>query len=400
MHPPTSLFSLRSLSAVASLAAVLCFGATAPAQEPIKLGIIGPYTGGSSPMGVSMRDGARLAAKEINGAGGVMGRKIELVERDDTATNERGAQLTQELIDSQKVVAMAGFINTGVAKASVRYPNERKIPCIVNVATGIIVNEYFKDGEGKPQDNYLFSISLNDTIQSDVIVSQVVDKKGFKKIAILADDTNYGQSGRGFVENELKKRNITPVYVGKFKIKDTDMTPQLQEARAAGADALIVYGIGPENAQIANGRKKIGWNVPMYGSWTMSMSNYIDNAGANGEGTFLAQAFIQDAAKTPKQKKFIADYMKEYKPDDERIPSAMSAAQGYDSVYLLAAAIKQANSTDGTAIRDALCSLKGSIEGVSTTYNNPFSKDDHIALKREAGQLGVIQKSRISLANQ
>ena len=133
----------------------------------------------------------------------------------------------------------------------------------------------------------------------------------------------------------------------------------------------------------------------MYGSWTMSMSNYIDNAGPNGEGTFLAQAFIQDAARSPKQKKFVTDFLKEYKPDDDRIPSAMSAAQGYDSVYLLAAAIKQANSTDGTAIRDALCSLSGSIEGVSTTYNNPFSKEDHIALKREAGQLGVVQKSRI-----
>ncbi len=349
-------------------------------------------------MGASMRDGARLAAKEINAAGGVLGRKIELVERDDTATNERGAQLTQELIESQKVVAIAGFINTGVAKASVRYPIEKKVPCMINVATGIIVNEYFKDGSGNPQDNYLFSISLNDTIQSDVIVSEVVDKKGYKKVAILADDTNYGQSGRGFVEAELKKRNITAVYVGKFKIKDTDMTPQLQEARAAGAEAIIVYGIGPENAQIANGRKKIGWNVPMYGSWTMSMSNYIDNAGPNGEGTFLAQAFIQDAAKTEKQKKFIADYTKEYKPDDGRIPSAMSAAQGYDSVYLFAAAIKQAGSTDGTAIRDALCSLKAPVEGVSTTYNNPFSKDDHIALKRAAGQLGTIKDGRIAPA--
>lgn len=386
------LKNLLSLLPAVALATVVS------AQEPIKIGIIGPFTGGSSPMGASMRDGARLAAKEINGAGGVLGRKIELVERDDTATNERGAQLTQELIESQKVVAIAGFINTGVAKASVRYPLEKKVPCIINVATGIIVNEYFKDADGKDQDNYLFSISLNDTIQSDVIVSEAVDKKGYKKIAILADDTNYGQSGRGFVESELKKRNVTPVYVGKFKIKDTDMTPQLQDARAAGADCLIVYGIGPENAQIANGRKKIGWNVPMYGSWTMSMSNYIDNAGPNGEGTFLAQAFIQDAAKSDKQKKFIADYQKEYKPEEGRIPSAMSAAQGYDSVYLLTAAIKQAGKAEPAAIRDALESLKGSIEGVSTTYNNPFSKTDHIALKRPAGQLGMIKDGRIAPA--
>ncbi len=387
------------LKRILTLLPMAALAASALAQEPIKIGVIGPYTGGSTPMGASMRDGARMAAKEINAAGGVLGRKIELVERDDTSTNERGAQLTQELIESQKVVAITGFINTGVAKASVRYPVEKKVPCIINVATGIIVNDYFKDGEGKDQDNYLFSISLNDTIQSDVLVSEVIDKKHYKKVAILADDTNYGQSGREFVEKELAKRNVKPVYIGKFKIKDTDMTPQLQEARAAGADVLIVYGIGPEDAQVANGRKKISWNVPMYGSWTMSMSNYIDNAGTNGEGTFLAQAFIQDAAKTDKQKKFIAEFVKEYKPEDGRIPSAMSAAQGYDSIYILAAAIKQAGNTDGKAIRDALCALNGSIEGVSTTYNKPFSVTDHIALKREAGQLGMIKNSRIAPAN-
>src|SRR5450432_3189209 len=70
----------------------------AAATDPIKIGVIGPFTGGSSPMGLSMRDGVRLAAKQINAGGGVMGRQLELIERDDQATNERGAQVTQELL--------------------------------------------------------------------------------------------------------------------------------------------------------------------------------------------------------------------------------------------------------------------------------------------------------------
>lgn len=369
------------------------------AAEPIKIGVIGPYTGGSSPMGLSMRDGVRLAAKEINANGGVLGKKIELIERDDQATNERGAQVTQELIASQKVSAILGFINTGVAKASVRYPVEGKIPTIINVATGIIVNEYFKDAEGKPQENYLFSMSANDTIQSDLIVSEFVDKKGYKKIAILADDTNYGQSGREFVENELKKRDITAVYVGKFKIKDTDMTPQLQEAKAAGAEALIVFGIGPENAQIANGRAKLGWMVPMIGSWTMSMSNFIDNATVNGEGVMMPQSFIQDSAKTDRQKKFVAEYLKEFKPQDDRIPVAVAAAQGYDSMYVMAGAIKEAGSTDGTKVRDALCDLKNPYSGVVMTYNKPFSATNHVALRKADVGLGMVKAGRVAPAN-
>ena len=347
-------------------------------------------------MGLSMRDGVRLAAKQINASGGVLGRKIELIERDDQATNERGAQLAQELISSQKVVAMLGYINTGVAKASVRYPIENKIPLIINVATGIIVNDYFKDTDGKPQENYLFSMSANDTIQSDMIVSQFVDKQGFKKIAVLADDTNYGQSGREFVENELKKRGVTPVYVGKFKIKDTDMTPQLQEAKAAGAEALIVFGIGPENAQVANGRAKLGWMVPMIGSWTMSMSNFIDNASSNGEGVMMPQSFIQDSAKTERQKTFVSEYLKDFKPQDDRIPVAVAAAQGYDSMYVMAQAIKDAGSTDGTKVRDSLRDLKTPVSGVVMTYTKPFSPTNHIALTKNDVGLGVVKGGRVA----
>lgn len=365
------------------------------AAEPIKIGVIGPLSGGSSPMGLSMRNAARLAAREINAAGGVLGRPLELVERDDASTNERGAQLTLELIESQKVVAITGFANTGVAKASVRYPLEKKVPLLINVTTGIIANDYFKDAEGNAQENYLFSISLNDTIQSAVLAHEVVDVKGFRKVSLLCDDTNYGQSGRAFVEAELKARGLTAVSVSKFKIKDTDMTPQLQEARAAGAEALIVYGIGPEDAQIANGRAKLGWPVPMFGSWAMSMSNYIDNAGPNGDGTFCVQTFIQDDPRTEKQNFFLADYAREFNSEAGRIPSAMSAAQGYDAIYLLAAAITQAGVTDGPAIKGALENLKHPVVGVSTTYTTPFSATDHVALKREAGRMGMVMDGKI-----
>ena len=100
---------------------VLGWSMSAMAAEPIKIGVSGPFTGGSAPMGVSMRDGVRLAVNEINAKGGVLGRKIELVERDDEAKNERGVQVAQELINKEHVVATVGYINTGVALASQRF---------------------------------------------------------------------------------------------------------------------------------------------------------------------------------------------------------------------------------------------------------------------------------------
>ena len=366
---------------------------TAVAADPIKVGVSGPYTGGSSSMGVSMRDGVRLAVKEINAAGGVLGRQIELVERDDEAKNERGVQIAQELINKEKVVATLGYINTGVALASQRFYQEAKIPVFNNVATGTIITKQFQG------DNYIFRNAARDEIQAPMIVKEAIEKRGYKKVAILADSTNYGQLGREDLEKALKAKGITPVAVEKFNIKDVDMTPQLLKAKEAGAEAILTYAIGPELAQIANSMAKLGWKKPMIGSWTLSMANFIDTAGKNGEGARMPQTFIQEA-NTKKRKAFIDSYVKTFKPKNGRIDSPVSAAQGYDSVYLLAAAIKQAGSTEGPKIKDALENLNEKVEGVVTTYDKPFSKTDHEAITDNIPLMGEVKGGRVVYAYQ
>ncbi|MBU6504239.1 MAG: ABC transporter substrate-binding protein [Betaproteobacteria bacterium] len=367
----------------------------AMAAEPIKVGLSGPFTGGSSPMGLSMRDGVRLATEEINKAGGVLGRKIQLIERDDEAKNERGVQVTQELISREKVVADVGFINTGVALASQRFYEEAKIPVINNVATGSLITKQFLPPEYK--DNYVFRTSANDGIQSHMIVEEAIIKRKFTKVAILADSTNYGQLGREDLEKALAARGVKPVAVEKFNIKDTDMTAQLLRAKEAGAQAILTYGIGPELAQIANGMAKLGWKVPMIGSWTLSMANFIDNAGANSNGARMPQTFIQEP-NTPKRKAFIDAYVKAYHPANGRIPSPVSAAQGYDSMYLLAAAIKQAGTTDGPAVRAALEDLKQPVEGVVTNYNKPYSHSNHEAITANIPVMGEVKDGHVVYA--
>jgi len=137
---------MRGWSSVCDVASLMLTTGLAFAADPIKVGVTGPYTGGSSSMGVSMRDGVKLAISEINKAGGVLGRQLQAVERDDEAKNERGVQIAQELINKEKVVATLGFINTGVALASQRFYQEAKIPVFNNVATGSIVTQQLKTG--------------------------------------------------------------------------------------------------------------------------------------------------------------------------------------------------------------------------------------------------------------
>ncbi|WP_050468340.1 ABC transporter substrate-binding protein [Herbaspirillum chlorophenolicum] len=371
-------------------AALMTFAMSSQAADPIKIGVSGPYTGGSAPMGASMRDGVKLAVAEINAQGGLLGRQVQLIERDDEAKNERGVQIAQELINKEKVVATVGFINTGVALASQRFYQEAKIPVINNVATGSVITKQFE----KDKDNYVFRTSASDQIQAKMIADEAVDKQKYTKVAILADSTNYGQLGREDLEKVLASKKVTPVAVEKYNIKDVDMTAQLLKSKQGGAQVVLTYGIGPELAQIANGMEKLNWHVPIIGSWPLSMGNFIDNSGKNGNGARMPQTFIQDG-NTPKRKAFIEAYQKAYKVD--RMPSAVSAAQGYDSILLLAAAIKQANSTDGEKVRAALENLNTKVEGVVTTYDKPFTHDDHEAIKPGAVVMGEVKNGRVVL---
>jgi branched-chain amino acid transport system substrate-binding protein len=380
---------MRHLTRLASALALAASASLAFAADPIKIGVDGPFTGGSSSMGVSMRDGVRLATDEINKAGGVLGRPLQLVERDDESKNERGVQIAQELINKEKVVAAVGYINTGVRWRAASSGSESG-------------DEQRRHWLGRHQfddqpDNYIFRNAAHDSIQAPMVVEEAIVRRGFKKPAILADSTNYGQLGREDLEKALALKGVKAVAVEKFNIKDVDMTAQLLKAKEAGADVVLTYGIGPELAQIANGMTKLGWKVPMVGSWTVSMANFIDNAGPGGEGARMPQTFIQEPT-TPKRQSFIVAYLKTFNPKNSRIDSPVSAAQGYDSVYLLAAAIKQAGSTDGPKVKAALEDLKTPIDGVVTTYNKPFSKGDHDAITANIPVIGEVKGQRVVYA--
>lgn len=262
-----------------------------------------------------------------------------------------------------------------------------------NVVTVSIVTRQFDD---QPE-NYIFRNAAHDSIQAPMIVEEAVTRRGFKKVAILADSTNYGQLGRADLEKALEIKGVKAVAVEKFNVKDVDMTAQLLKAKAAGAEVLLTYAIGPELAQNANGMTKLGWKVPMIGSWTLSMGNFIDNAGPGGEGARMPQTFIQEPT-TPQRQAFIINYLRTFNPKNARIDSPVSAAQGYDSIYLLAAAIKQANSTDGPKIKAALEDLNAPVDGVVTTYNKPFTAKDHEAIAANIPVFGEVKGEKVVYA--
>lgn len=368
---------------------LLCFSVAAHAVEALRIGVSGPFSGGSAPMGVSMRNGIRLAAAEINGAGGIHGRPLLLIERDDQGRSDKGINIAKELILRQRVIASVGFVNSGVALASQGVYQQAGIPAMTAVATAPKVTQQF--APPKYPLNFVFRVSATDAQQAPLIVREA-KRSGLSRLAIFHDQTNYGRLGLQELLKAMSNEGLAPVYVGQFRLGEHDMIPQLREAQSKGAQAILTYAIGPELAQIANTLAQMDWRPPLIGSWTLSMSNFIDDAGPNGDGARMVQTFISDSA-DPLRQAFVARYLKTF--GGRRIPSAVAAAQGYDSLLLLAAALREAGSTDGKAIVLALESLKAPVQGVITTYHKPFSHSNHDAIDLSIPMIGKLQKSEI-----
>jgi branched-chain amino acid transport system substrate-binding protein len=366
------------------------FPAPSRAQEPLKIGLTGPFSGSSVSSGLSMRDGAKLAAEEINAAGGVsVGgtmQPIQFIERDDRSNVQQGMTIAQELVKSDKVIATVGYVNTGVALATQIIYQEARIPVMNCAATGSKITTQFS------APNYIFRNSASDAIQAPMIAEEAVVRRGFKSVAIFADKTNYGQHGRVDLEIALLNSSVVPVDIEMFKVGEKNMVPLLTRARDAGAEVILTYASGAELTAIANGMDQLGWKAPLIGSWTLASQNFIEGAGANSEGAVMPQTFIQ-VPLTPKSSAFIEGYQKRF--NTERMPSPAAAAQCYDAVYILAAAIEQAQSTNGVKIREALENLSKRIEGIVTTYDHPYTAEDHEAISANIPVLGVVKSGRV-----
>ncbi|MGB6055313.1 MAG: ABC transporter substrate-binding protein, partial [Burkholderiaceae bacterium] len=193
----------------------LSIGATAQNAAPIKIGTNCTLEGQSGEMGVSVLSALRIAVGEINAVGGVGGRKLQLIERDDKADPAIGRAVAEDLVHKEKVVATIGYCNSGVAAKAIDVYQEAKVPLIIPVATGTAITK--KYAPPAAAENYIFRVAMADERQVDFILQEMIDRRGLSKIAVFADDTGYGEGGLKDVERLLAARGMKPVAVERFK---------------------------------------------------------------------------------------------------------------------------------------------------------------------------------------
>ena len=341
------------------------------AQNEIKIGYNADQSAsGAAELGLSGLYGFQAAIDDLNAQGGVLGRQVVGVVRDDAGAPPKSIQNMNELIDNEKVAAVVGPTNSGNALAWLHIPQQKKVPVISHVATATdITARYAKE----PQ-NYIFRVSMVDREQLALLAAYAVKASKSKNIAIIADTTGYGQAATKDLQEILTLHGIKPVGIEKFGPKDTDMTSQLAKLKAAGADMIITGSLADATAQVLKSMEKMDYYPGLLSTWGSINTPLVNIAGPKlAEKTVFAASTTEDASDRAAalHKRLVAKH--------PNMPAFVSAAQGYDAVMLIAAAIKQADGTDGPKLQAALENL-GAVQGIIKKYEKPFSKEQHEAL--------------------
>jgi branched-chain amino acid transport system substrate-binding protein len=370
---------------LAPLGFLLLLGAlplpTLAAAETIRIGIIFPLTGGSSDMGNSARIGAQVAVDEVNEIGGYLGRRLELVIRDDKSNPDTGLQAAQELVLQEKVMATVAFCNTGVAAKALDVFQKNQHVLIVPCATGTALTAKYPAAE-----SFIFRTSARDALQTRFLAAELA-KRGLSRPALLVDKSGYGDAGLADLQEALAKVNIQPAIVVRFAVGEKSLIDEVRQARAAGADSLIGWTVGPEQGVLAAARAQVGWQAPQFGPWTLSHRSAFETSGGAVEGTMSVQTVLPNVF-LERNNAFRVRYRKLSK--EALFGSMMSAAQTYDAMHLLLRAMFEAKSDlSGPALKRALENLPRRYAGVVTTYDAPFSAKDHDAISANMLWLGT-----------
>lgn len=357
--------------------------------KPIRVGLITPLTGGNADVGNSTRRGAEQAVKEINDLGGLLGRPLELVIRDDKGDPDQGRKVSEELVLKEKVDFTIGFCNTGVAMKALDVFQDNKHLLMVSCAQGTAITAKYPAA-----DSYIFRTAAPDNVNARFLINEIVNRRNIKRVAILADSTGYGEGGVKDLSAELDKRDLKPVTVIRFPLDVTSLTDEMRKAREAGAEAIIVYTVAPEQAVAAKSRHEIGWKVPYFAPWPLSFRAVVEKVGPEVlEGTMMAQTVIEDSA-NERRAAFLLRYFRYFK--EKRIGSLMAAAQTYDAMYLmLFAAFQTKGDIKGTTLKAALEAKTRPYQGVVTTYTEPFSARDHDAFSVNMVWLGTWRRGQV-----
>ena len=371
---------LRKLLAATTMASLAW---AASAAEPIRIGTVLSVTGPAAFLGDPELKTLQQYVEDINKAGGVIGRPLELVHYDDASDANKANGFTKRLLDDDHVDLIVGGTTTGATMSMVPLVEKAGVP-FISLAGAVVVVE--------PVKKWVFKTPHTDRMAAEKVFEDM-KKRGLTKIALLSETSGFGQSGRKETEAVASRYGITLVANETYGAKDTDMSPQLTKIKGtAGVQAVFVFGLGQGPAIVTKNYKQLGLALPLYHAHGVASEEFIKLAGPAAEGVRLPAAALLVANKLSDkdpQKAVALGYMRAF---EGRWKTDVSTFGGhaFDGLMLAVDAIKRAGSADKAKVRDALETTKGYV-GTGGVVN--MSATDHMGLDLSAFRMLEIKNS-------
>ena len=358
------------------------------AQEPVRVGAFLSVTGPAAFLGDPELKTLELYVERLNAAGGVLGRKLQLVAYDDAGDAEKARTFAKRLIEQDKVDVIVGGSTTGTTMAAVPLVEQAGVP-FVSLAGAVVIVE--------PPKKWVFKTPHTDRMACEKIFVDLQARK-LAKVALISGAGGFDKSMRAECLKVAPKHGIEIVADESYGAADTDMTAQLTKIKGSGAQAVLNAGFGQGPAIVTRNYRQVGLSLPLYQSHGVASKEFIRLAGTAAEGVRLpAAALLVSSLLAPAdpQKPVVTDYRRAY---EERYKSDVSTFGGhaYDGLMLAVGAIRAAASSDRARVRDALEATRGYV-GTGGVVN--MSAGDHMGLDLSAFRMLEVRNGDWALVN-
>jgi branched-chain amino acid transport system substrate-binding protein len=359
-----------------------------------KVGAVFSITGRTSFLGDPENKTALMLAEEINNAGGINGKKLELIVYDTEGDATKANLAVKKLISKDKVCVVIGPSLSGTTLAVLPVAEQNETPLISCAASYKIVHNA---ETGKPY-KWVFKTPQTDTMAVEAIYTQL-KKRGLNKIAIMSVTSGFGASGRGELIKLAPKYGMTIIADEKYGPKDTDMTAQLTKIKGLAPQAIVNWSVGPTQVVVLRNVRDLGMtSIPFYQSHGFGSRKNIELAAGAAEGVFCPLGACNIAELLPNnhpQKKVTMKYHKDYMAKYNE-PLSSFGGHAWDALYMVKKALS-AVGDDKAKIRDYLeNNIKGFV-GQHGIFN--YSPDDHNGLTKDAFNMVVVKDGDWSLAD-
>jgi branched-chain amino acid transport system substrate-binding protein len=370
----------KKFAGVVCAALTAGFVSQAQASDPIKVGAFLSVTGGASFLGDPQAKTLKLYVDKINAAGGVLGRKLQLISYDSQGDAKQAVTFVRRLLEDDKVDFLIGGSTTGETMAVAPMVEQAGIPFFSMAGASVVV---------EPTKKWVFKTAGSDRMAVARIFTDMA-KRGFKDVALIAGSGGFDQSCRAEAKSLASKHGLTIVADETYAPSDTDMTPQFTRINSAKAAAILSCGFGAPTVISVRNYKQLALTMPFYFTHGVGSQQFVDGAAGAADGvrvTVSAVLVADELEEGDPQRTVVRNYAKEYKGAFNERPAAFGGF-AYDALLMTIEAIKRAGSTDKAKVRDEIEKTNAFV-GLNGIFN--VSSADHMGLLPEAFKLTEIK---------